>query len=215
MRDRIIADAEAALKSKEFERAISLLTSLANAGDAEAQFRLGSLYFEGVDMPSAVAYEWLNKAADQNHAEACYKLACFSGSGNFILNRTDEEVRLMLLRAAELGSVSAQCSLGSYYATGELSCPRNLKEAAKWYGRAANAGNPDAQYELGFMLLLGDGVEKDTTKAVCLIEEAAKQRHEDAVRLLVDVYRKGSYGVVRSAELADYWARRARKGVAH
>ncbi len=213
MRDRIIADAEAALNSKDFKRAVSLLTSLANAGDAEAQFRLGNLYFEGVDMPSAVAYEWLKKAADQNHPEASYKLACFTGSGNFILNRTDEEVRMMLLKAAELGSVSAQCSLGSYYATGDWSGPRNLEEAAKWYGRAASAGNPDAQYELGFMLLLGEGVEKDTTKAFSLIEEAAKQRHEDAVRLLVDVYRKGSFGIVKNAELADYWAKVATEEV--
>lgn len=207
MRDRILAEAKAAMRRNDSERVVSVLTPLAEAGDAEAQYLLGSLYIEGTGMPASAAYEWLKKAADQNHAEACYLLSCLTCLGD----KTDDELRALLLRAAELGSVSAQCALGTYYATGDWSGPQDFVEAAKWYGRAASTGDADAQYELGFMLLLGEGVEKDFRKAVNLIQEAAKQGHEDSILLLGDIYEKGSYGGEKNAELAAYWREKAAK----
>jgi TPR repeat protein len=109
------------------------------------------------------------------------------------------------MKAAELGSINAQCALGTYYATGDWSGPRDLAEAAKWYGRAADAGDLDAQYELGFMLLLGEGVAKDLDGAVALLKKAALHGQGDAVRLLVDIYGNGAFGGTISQELASFW----------
>jgi hypothetical protein len=38
-------------------------------------------------------------------------------------------------------------------------------EAVRWYRRAAAAGNPSAQYNLGLMYANGEGVARDRTRA--------------------------------------------------
>jgi TPR repeat protein len=50
--------------------------ALAEAGNTEAQFRLGSFYAEGKVVPNdfTEAAKWFNKAGEQGHAEALYFL---------------------------------------------------------------------------------------------------------------------------------------------
>jgi TPR repeat protein len=67
-----LSDAEKALRAKEFDKALPIYTKLANAGNAEAQFRLGEMYWYGdgtaVDMAKSQA--WLQKAAAGGHGGA-------------------------------------------------------------------------------------------------------------------------------------------------
>src|SRR5262245_56255551 len=98
MRAEILAEAKEAIASRDFEKVTSLLVPFANTGDAEAQFLLGTLYFEGMDLPASDAHRWLSMAAEQNHPDACHKLACFIGGGEFV--KSGEEVRNLLLKAA-------------------------------------------------------------------------------------------------------------------
>ena len=57
--------------------------ALAEAGDADAQFKLGNLYAEGIDVPNdfAKAGKWFRKAGDQGHAEALYFLGVIYANG--------------------------------------------------------------------------------------------------------------------------------------
>ena len=57
--------------------------ALAEAGNAEAQFKLGSLYAEGKVVPNdfAEANKWLRKAGDQGHAQALYSLGVIYAAG--------------------------------------------------------------------------------------------------------------------------------------
>jgi hypothetical protein len=72
-----LTDAEKALRAKEYDKAFPIYTKLANAGNAEAQFRLGEMYWYGdgtaVDMGKSQV--WLQKAAGAGHAGARDTLA--------------------------------------------------------------------------------------------------------------------------------------------
>ena len=43
--------------------------------------------------------------------------------------------------------------------------PQDYKEAVKWYTKAAEQGDVDAQYNLGLMYYNGEGVPKDLVQA--------------------------------------------------
>lgn len=72
-----LGDADKALRARDFGRAFPLYARLADAGNAEAQFRLGEMYWYGdgmaVDMGKSRA--WLQKAAAAGHAGAREALA--------------------------------------------------------------------------------------------------------------------------------------------
>jgi hypothetical protein len=72
-----LGDADKALRAREYGRAFPLYARLADAGNAEAQFRLGEMYWYGdgtaVDMSKSRA--WLQKAASSGHAGARETLA--------------------------------------------------------------------------------------------------------------------------------------------
>jgi TPR repeat protein len=77
-------------------------------------------------------------------------------------------------RKAEAGDVHAQLILGYLYDSGE-GVPRNHKEAAKWYHKAAGQGNAPAQNHLGGMYAIGRGVPRNDKEAVKWWHKAAEQ----------------------------------------
>lgn len=64
--------AAAALDNKAYPEALRLYTKAASAGSAEAQLRLGEMYFygEGVAVDEKAARSWFDKSATQGNAEA-------------------------------------------------------------------------------------------------------------------------------------------------
>lgn len=60
-------------------------------------------------------------------------------------------------------------------------------EAAKWYRKASDQGEPVAQYSLGFMYLLGEGAAKDKAEGVRLLRESARQGFAPAQDALRDM----------------------------
>lgn len=92
------------------------------------------------------------------------------------------------LKAAKLGHVSAQLSIGTMYADGEGVLKDDLK-ALGWMGNAADQGCAAAQYCLGMMYATGRGVQQDTAKAMEWYAKAAKQgiaEAQDASDLTMD-----------------------------
>jgi hypothetical protein len=92
------------------------------------------------------------------------------------LEETDSfRQRRALIAAAHAGDARAQFLLGERYRIGDEFTERDCGEAFKWYGLAAEQGDPDAQNNLGSMHLNGMGVPKDAAKAVAWYRKAAKQ----------------------------------------
>ena len=166
----------------------------ARAGDAGAQYILSLS-----DLSTRTRRRWLKAAADQGHAEAFYELY----EGYPVSNKGG-----WLQKSAEAGCPAAQNALACHYAW--IPDHGNMRH---WYLQAALQGHPNAQYEIGFTLLLGEGGPADPVEAVAWLEKAAMSDDDvaqQACRLLGDVYSGGLYGVMQDSEMASYW--RARVG---
>lgn len=84
----------------------------------------------------------------------------------------------------------------------------DFTEAARLYRQAAEAGDPDAQNELGVMYRDGRGLPPSTVAAAEWFHRAAEQRHADASVALSELYREGR-GVAKNPDLAFEWQRQA------
>ena len=64
------------------------------------------------------------------------------------------------------------------------------EEAVKWYRKAADQGDADAQFNLGVMYYNGEGVPEDDKEAVKWWRKAAEQGHAEAQYFLDDLLNK-------------------------
>jgi uncharacterized protein len=69
------------------------------------------------------------------------------------------------------GAISREIELGSAFLAGR-GVPRDEKQAAYWYEKAANSGDPAAQEEIGYFYQAGIGVERDPARAARWFERA-------------------------------------------
>jgi TPR repeat protein len=87
--------------------------------------------------------------------------------------------------------------------------PRDPAAAAHWFGMAAEAGRPLAQYMLAEQYRTGTGVARDAERALKLYREAADQGLAAAQMMLGQAYLYGIGGVARAAAAAFRWLRDA------
>lgn len=78
----------------------------------------------------------------------------------------------LALPRAQLGDPAAQTLVASILEQG-LGVARNPKEAAFWYGQAAENGDPAAMFKYALMLMEGRYVERDRKKSEALMKKAA------------------------------------------
>ena len=128
------------------ERLLARCREAAATGDAEAQFRLGLMYYfgDGVPMDWSEARTWLRKASEQGRADAQAKLGamCFLGEGGPC--SLAESLRWFRC-AAEQGQTLAQTGLGIMYAFG-LGVPQDLLRAYVWLRQGEAGGNAEAAW---------------------------------------------------------------------
>ena len=124
-----LEDGLAAYQKGDYAAALQILRPLADQGNADAQFNLGSMYAEGRGVPQDLEQSaiWDLKAADAGNAAAKMVVGfkCFS--------------------------------LGVRYYNG-FGVPQDYKRAAVWYRKAADRGTPVAEFALGGMYEKGQGV---------------------------------------------------------
>lgn len=227
----------------------------ARQGNVQAQLKLGKLFMQGVyeyedviftfDLKHAAS--WLRKAANKGNAEAQYYLGhCLSMMQ--LDEETNESVQKEIIdlyqKAARAGIVKAQLALAqelenkdreeeSYeesaedYTVAEIDKPyaqwylkaaqngdpeaqywmgnHNYDEAYYWFSKAAKQGHIDAMYDLAECYFEGAGdVIQDSEKGLELLTKAANTGHGLAAEKLADRYYKGE-GVTRNYEKAVYW----------
>ena len=154
------------------------LRQLANNGDANAQFVLGSRYYGGDRVPQDYkqAVYWWTKAANQGHAEAqCILGPCYyNGEG---VAQDYKQAVYWYTKAANQGYASAQYYLGVCYYNG-YGVAKDYKQAVYWYTKAANQGVAEAQCALGVCYYNGAGVAKDCRQALNWFKKAKAQENE-------------------------------------
>jgi TPR repeat protein len=185
----------------------------AEAGDAEAQNRLGVCYNEGdgVKQDYAIAVRWFREAAEQGHAAAQYELGvCYEHERG--VRRDDTEAMRLYRLAANQGEMRAQFNLGWCYDVGMNGVERNYTKAEGWFREAAEQGHADAQYELGFFCESWDGVRRDDTEAVHWYRKAAEQGVAEAQYSLGLCYDHGRGVEPDEAEAVGWYREAAEQG---
>jgi len=199
----------------------------AENGNAEAQNILGNMYRagRGLQRNKEMAVQWYHKAILQGNGRAMFNLATayYNGDGVAIndplayawftlarehgssnaleeINRLESELKPWQITAAFV-------ELGNIYEKGEQ-LPKNLSEAAKWFRKAAQTGDRDAQTSLALALLNGAGVKQDFAEARHWCESAAK-RNSDVGFYCVGMIHQRGLGVPPDSHEAAKWYRSA------
>ncbi len=191
-------------QSRRFPEAAASFTLAAEAGHAESQYMLSTLYDEGQGVPqdSAIAALWERKAADQGHAYAQANLSFRAYTAEDF-----EQAFTWCQRAAHSNLAWAQYNLGLMYRKGEGVDPSDT-EAARWYTLAAQQDFPEAQQKLADLFYFGQGVPRSLTQAASWYERAAHNGNAEAQFLLGQLYSMG-VGVEHDYTLSRHWTRQA------
>ena len=118
-----------------------------------------------------------------------------------------EDAFLIFSHLAEQGNAGAQHQLGTMYAEGQ-GVPQDKVEATRWFRRAAEQGDVNAQLSLG-LHLIGEGVPQDEVEATHWFRRAAEQGEGTAQLFLSDMYAAGAGGVPRDKVEEARWFRKA------
>lgn len=183
---------------------LQALRELAEQGDAEAQYELGSHYArgEGVAQDWTQAVSWYRRAAGQGSAAAQHSLGvCYAyGMG---VKRDQYAAVSWYRKAAEQDYALAQKEMGVCYATGR-GVTQDWVQAANWYSRAAANGDARAQCNLAQRYYKGQGVAQSYEQAVYWFSKSAQQGDSYAQTLLGDCYANGK-GVAEDWPQAVLW----------
>jgi TPR repeat protein len=145
--------------------------SRAAAGDAVAQFSLGSLLYYGEDHLRQ-AVDWFRKAAAQGYAPASFRWgSCTTSVWRGCRRRPGVAwYRKAAEHGARLRSERWEISIAEAAAS-----MANATEAVRWYLRAADGDDLRAQYQLGQMYFDGTAVTRDYVSAYVWFDIAAGQ----------------------------------------
>ena len=172
----------------------------AEQGNAEAQFILAMMHYQGHGVPKdeRKAVQWLQKSANQGNAVAQLELGRGYGNGDYGLAKNERKAMELIRKAAEQGQPIAQDVVGDAYNFGFGGVTKNEKRANEWYGKAAvglrqmaDQGNAEAQFRLANGYYLGVGVAKDEAQAMKLYKKAAAQGYQPAQAALKQIKREG------------------------
>jgi len=158
--------ATSAYRAGKYGDAYGIMYPLAKAGDANAQFNLAFLYAWGRGVPNdrGKVLNWFRCAAQQGDNEAQLR------AGIILLGRAVE-----------------QSFAENHDADDARNQARLQAEGLYWLRRAAEQGNPEAEYELARRLL-----RDDPKAALQWFERAANRDHDKAQFELGEMYRRGN-----------------------
>lgn len=119
---------------------------------------------------------------------------------------------LELLPLANRGDARAEYLVGEMSDNGLGPVQLDVKEAARWYQRAADKNNVDAQFALSNAYSVGRGVPVNPQQALKWLTRAAENGHVTAMMSLAGLYETGIGEVHDPAKAAEWTLRAANAG---
>jgi TPR repeat protein len=122
--------------SLDYQQAMDWNMKAASAGNAEAQYNIGNLYYrgEGVSVDYKQAVDWFLKAANNGYIDAMNRIGHMYENGIYVTKSIPAAIE-WYTKAANQGHAQAQYSLGFiYYYEDEVN---NLQLAVNWLQKAA------------------------------------------------------------------------------
>jgi uncharacterized protein len=175
------------LNSNMFQDAAPWFKKAALAGDIDASFRLGKLYYEG-KLGKGKAKEggkWIERAAKKGHVHSKFLRAAAMFTGKGVPSDIAGAIT-QYQEVAAMGYSGGDTNLAWIYHGGH-GVPQDFEAGLRHGLKAANAGNADAQFFLAMALYTGHGVERNLVEAIEWCRRAAERHHTDAQRLLAAI----------------------------
>ena len=155
------------------KEAFAIFSRGAEHGDSNSMRNLGVSYRDalGTARDYAMAREWYEKAAAEDHTDAMNDLGLLYENGQGV---TQDYVRARewYEKAVAKDNTDAMVNLGVLYARGH-GVAQDYAKAREWYEKAAANGNATAMLNLGQLYEEGWGVAQDYGKAREWYEKAA------------------------------------------
>ncbi|MGU3814514.1 tetratricopeptide repeat protein [Vibrio diabolicus] len=186
--DEVYEKGYIALSQKKYETAYQEWLTLAEKGDAQAQYSIGWMYSKGLGVEKSIkkALDWYVKSANQGFIDAQYSAG---RAYLYYLQQYGEAFKYFKL-AAENDENKSQFYLGLMYYRGD-GTNKDLKKSAYWFLQSAEKGNKDAQFYIGQMYELGEGVLQNDKYSLHWFNLAAKNGQQDAQYKLAVIYYQG------------------------
>lgn len=143
-----------------------------------------------VQMATSAVAPAASVAAKMGTAAPAAAVAVKKGAAAPRTKLMDDPERARIVGAAVAGDMQSQYELGLIYDEGK-GIPRNSKEAAYWYRRAARNGHADALLALGKAFRSGDGVLQDSRIAAENFWRAAERGNAEGAYLFATMLSSG------------------------
>ena len=136
--------------SKNTSLGLAWLQAASQHSDIDAAHEIATIYeygVHGVAVDVILAANWFLHAAKGGHVESMceYAMCCELGCG---VEQSDEKALEWYTRAAELGHVTANFSVGEMFEEARGGLPQSDSEAVLWYYKAALMGDADSKKAL-------------------------------------------------------------------
>ena len=166
------------------------LASLANSGNAAAQYETGMRIIDGRTQPRDFkeAAQWFDKAAAQGLAPAQYHLGSMYEKGVGVAKDLTQ-AKVWYKLAADKGNERAMHNLAVLTAEGKDNTP-DYAGAVTWFAKAADRGVRDSQFNLAILYARGLGVSQNLISSYVWFTIAANQGDEDAGKKRLEVAAK-------------------------
>ena len=215
-------------KPDDVATAVRELKPLAEQGNAEAQFNLGSLYYQGWGVPQDYreATQWMRKAAEQGHVFAQTTLGSIHAEGVQGAIEKDYPQALMWfifaaaqgdMEAMELRDTMANRMTPTQIAEAQRLArefkPQNVyTKSFQEFKALGERGDAVAQFKVGLIYYGGQGVPRDYIEAHNWFKKAARQGHPLAQYNAGYMYEKGEGTPQDYVEAANYYRQAAERG---
>lgn len=168
----------------------------AEAGDATSQFELALEYLLGDEPDEKLAFEWMQKAVDQNEPNALFYLGYMYSAGIYV-EEDSIKAHEYVKAAADQGNDDARNWMAIDIIDNDTT-QEHWPEAVAYFLTSAANDNADAHFYLGKLYENGMAVERDLPTAYKYYRKAVQLGKREAADAIGNLY------AIRIWSLKDY-----------